>query len=53
MKLTDREAMKRVESEGVQIETDDEKPLLYILSNEWPSLELTQCDQELIIMTTY
>jgi len=44
-----REAMKRVESEGVQIETDDEKPLLYILSNEWPSLELTQCDQDDIL----
>ncbi len=45
--------MKRVEAEGVQIERDDEKPLLYFLSNEWPSLELTQCDQEFIIIMIY
>ena len=44
-----REAMKRVEAEGVQIESDEEKPLLYILSNEWPPLEIQQCDQEDVI----
>jgi len=45
-----REALKRVEADGLNIEEDEERTLLYTLSNEWPSLEMKTSDDEEVLI---